>query len=219
MSELEWLASTNPAERMAYLEHVATDRKLRLFTSACARWSWEKLRDERSKRAILAGELYADGQINNATLEVALNGAALALQDIQRVFRRSKRELSIARTLDALICARLPSWPTQSAITFAAAIDTIRRQANDNVTEVVSWTDDIFGNPFRPVVIEPAWLSSTAVGLARGIYDDRAFDRLPILADALQDAGCENADILDHCRGDGPHVRGCWVVDLVLGKA
>ena len=77
---------------------------------------------------------------------------------------------------------------------------------------------DIFGNPFRPVAFDPAWRTSTAVGLAEAIYDERAFDRLPILADALQDAGCEDADILGHCRGDGPHVRGCWVVDLVLGK-
>ncbi|MBX3398315.1 MAG: hypothetical protein KF873_06205 [Gemmataceae bacterium] len=78
---------------------------------------------------------------------------------------------------------------------------------------------DIFGNPFRPVAVDPAWLTSTAVAIAQGIYDDRAFDRLPILADALQDAGCENADILAHCRSEGPHVRGCWVVDLVLGKS
>jgi hypothetical protein len=60
--------------------------------------------------------------------------------------------------------------------------------------------------------------TSTAVALARGIYEDRAFDRMPILADALQDAGCDNEDILDHCRGPEPHVRGCWVVDLLLGK-
>jgi hypothetical protein len=78
---------------------------------------------------------------------------------------------------------------------------------------------DIFGNPFRPVAPEPSWRTSTVVALAEGIYTDRAFDRLPILADALQDAGCDNADVLDHCRGSGPHVRGCWVVDLVLGKA
>jgi hypothetical protein len=84
------------------------------------------------------------------------------------------------------------------------------------------WCDlvrDVFGNPFRPVNTVPAWLTSTVVELARGIYEERAFDRLPILADALQDAGCDSTDILDHCRGPGPHVRGCWVVDLVLGKA
>ena len=59
---------------------------------------------------------------------------------------------------------------------------------------------------------------STVVSLAEGIYAERAFDRLPILADALQDAGCDNPDVLDHCRGDGPHARVCWVVDLILGK-
>ncbi|HJZ60331.1 MAG TPA: hypothetical protein VKE74_35635 [Gemmataceae bacterium] len=78
---------------------------------------------------------------------------------------------------------------------------------------------DIFGNPFRPVAVDPRWLTSDVVALARGIYEGRAFDRLPILADALQDAGCENADILGHCRDPQlAHIRGCWVVDLVLGK-
>jgi hypothetical protein len=68
------------------------------------------------------------------------------------------------------------------------------------------------------VVLEPPLLTPALRARAEGIYADRAFDRLPILADALQDAGCENPDVLGHCRGDGPHVRGCWVVDLVLGK-
>ena len=76
----------------------------------------------------------------------------------------------------------------------------------------------IFGNPFRPVAFDPAWRTSKALAIAQGIYDERAFDRLPILADALQDAGCENEDILSHLRGDGPHVKGCWALDLVLGK-
>ena len=67
--------------------------------------------------------------------------------------------------------------------------------------------------------IDPEWRTSTVVQLAQGIYADRAFDRLPILADALQDAGCDNEDVLTHCRGTGPHARGCWVVDLILGKA
>ncbi|MBA4064588.1 MAG: hypothetical protein C0501_12920 [Isosphaera sp.] len=77
---------------------------------------------------------------------------------------------------------------------------------------------DIVGNPFRPVTADPAWVTSTVVQLAAGVYAERAFDRLPILADALQDAGCDHPDVLAHCRGLGPHVRGCWVVDLVLGK-
>ncbi|AWM35790.1 hypothetical protein C1280_01280 [Gemmata obscuriglobus] len=77
----------------------------------------------------------------------------------------------------------------------------------------------VFGNPFRPVTAEPGWLTSDVVALATGIYAERAFDRLPILADALQDAGCSRDDVLNHLRGDGPHVLGCWALDLVLGKS
>ncbi|MDB5309346.1 MAG: hypothetical protein JWO38_3548 [Gemmataceae bacterium] len=77
---------------------------------------------------------------------------------------------------------------------------------------------DVFADPSRPAAIDPAWLTTTVVSLACEIYADRAFDRLPILADALQDAGCEDQQLLGHCRGPGPHVRGCWVVDLLLGK-
>ncbi|MBA4192545.1 MAG: hypothetical protein C0467_31645 [Planctomycetaceae bacterium] len=78
---------------------------------------------------------------------------------------------------------------------------------------------EVYGNPFRPVTIEPSWLTSDVVALATGIYAEKAFDRMPILADALQDAGCDNTEILGHCRGPGPHVRGCWLVDLLGGKS
>ena len=78
---------------------------------------------------------------------------------------------------------------------------------------------DIFGNPFRPAALDSAWLTSTVVALAEGIYAEKAFDRMPILADALQDAGCDNDDILNHCRDtSAAHVRGCWVIDLLTGR-
>ena len=80
------------------------------------------------------------------------------------------------------------------------------------------WLRCLFSNPFRPVAFDPAWRTETAVGIARGIYEERAFERMPILADALMDAGCADEQVLGHCLGEGPHVRGCWVVDLVLGK-
>ena len=83
---------------------------------------------------------------------------------------------------------------------------------------VAQYVRDIFGNPFRPTLFDPAWRTTDVLLLAGGIYAERAFDRMPILADSLQDAGCDRDDILSHCRGDGPHVRGCWVVDLLLGK-
>ena len=77
---------------------------------------------------------------------------------------------------------------------------------------------DIFGNPFRPITLLPEWRTSTVIALASQMYESRDFSSMPILADALQDAGCDSAEVLDHCRGEGPYVRGCWVVDLVLGK-
>ncbi|MBA4192538.1 MAG: hypothetical protein C0467_31610 [Planctomycetaceae bacterium] len=78
---------------------------------------------------------------------------------------------------------------------------------------------DIFGNPFHPVVFLSEWRTSTSVAIAQQMYDSRDFTAMPILADALQDAGCDSAQVLDHCRSGGPHVRGCWVIDLLLGKA
>jgi hypothetical protein len=80
---------------------------------------------------------------------------------------------------------------------------------------------DLFGNTLRDSRVNPAllaWNEGTVHRIAQAIYDDRAFDRLPILADSLEDAGCDDADLLAHCRGAGPHVRGCWAVDLLLGK-
>ena len=95
------------------------------------------------------------------------------------------------------------------------------------VSGEIAWLDttcvhgivrDIFGNPFRPAAFDPAWRTPTAVALASGMYESRDFGAMPILADALQDAGCDSDEVLGHCRGPGPHVCGCWVVDLVLGK-
>jgi hypothetical protein len=78
---------------------------------------------------------------------------------------------------------------------------------------------DIFGDPYNPVTFDTSWRTEAVIDLARGVYESRDFAPMPVLADALEDAGCADPDILAHCRGPGPHVRGCWVVDLVLGKA
>jgi hypothetical protein len=87
--------------------------------------------------------------------------------------------------------------------------------------EHVKLAHDLFGNPFRRAVIDPAWLtwnSKTVAKVAQAIYEDRAFNHMPILADALEEACCTDAALLDHCRQPGEHVRGCWLVDLLLGK-
>jgi len=84
--------------------------------------------------------------------------------------------------------------------------------------EQVHLARDIFGNPFRPLAFDPAWRTSDATGIAAKMYESRNFSAMPILADALEEAGCDSVDILLHCREPGTHVRGCWVVDLVLDK-
>ena len=76
---------------------------------------------------------------------------------------------------------------------------------------------DVAGNPFRPVAFAPAWRTATVLALARRMYETREFSAMPILADALQDAGCHDDDVLSHCTAGGVHVRGCWVIDGVLG--
>lgn len=78
---------------------------------------------------------------------------------------------------------------------------------------------DIFGNPFQPMIAEPCWKSSTVLDLARTIYDRHRYELLPLLGDALMDAGCDSADWIDHCQYDAPHARGCWVIDSLLGKS
>lgn len=96
----------------------------------------------------------------------------------------------------------------------------VRLDAWDSISSrtQVQILHDLFGNPFHPVAFDSSWCTPQAVSLAQQMYDSPNFDRLPLLADALEEAGCRDADFLAHLRGPGPHVRGCWVVDLVLGK-
>jgi hypothetical protein len=104
-------------------------------------------------------------------------------------------------------------WPVKEPASDGVAA---REAGLKDLTAVVR---DIFGNPFQPVATGPSYSNPTVRTLAQTIYDQRAFDRMPELAVALEEAGCNNTGILEHCRSPGPHVRGCWVVDLALNKA
>lgn len=84
---------------------------------------------------------------------------------------------------------------------------------------IVGWVRCVFGNPFRPAAVDPEWRTAAVVGLAEFVDAGRAWDRLPVLADALEDAGCTDPDLIGHLRGPGPHARGCWVVDGLLGRS
>jgi hypothetical protein len=141
--------------------------------------------------------------------------------------RAEKPGLLAASAAFSLVDKRA-NWCVYAALKTSAGIsDNARHQFNSDRDQ--KWVDklramclllrDIVGNPFREVKFNKRWLTTDVLALARGIYDERAFDRMPILADALQDAGCNADDILSHCRdANQPHVRGCWVLDLILGK-
>jgi hypothetical protein len=225
MTEAEWLASEDPEVMLIALMEGApatSPRKLRLFAVACGRHSSEWTTDPQSLSAIKTSEQYADGLIGRKKLaaarrdafaaskavganRIAQHAAVLAL-NISYESDKASSAFELARTTAG--CAS-SLWYSASG----PAGEPFARRAQTDLLR------DIIGNPFRPVALDPAWRTTAVLGLAEAIYADRAFDRLPILADALEEAGCANADLLDHCRGLGPHVRGCWAVDLILGKA
>ena len=196
MTEAEWLACADPVPMLDLVSGTAAGRKLRLFAAACSRRVWGRL-DDLGRAAVEVAEQYADG---------------LAGADALRAARLACRGAGAAAAWYA--AATRPAVAARNAALSAlAGADPVAERAAQ--TELLRC---VLGNPFRPVATNPAWLTPTVVSLAEGIYADRAYDRLPVLADALRDAGCEDPDVVSHCRGPGSHVRGCWVVDLVLGR-
>ena len=111
--------------------------------------------------------------------------------------------------------ASVAAWTAMNRVSFVKSRDGTRSQERFYQCNLLR---DIFGNPFQPITLDPVCVTSTVQQLANSIYQDRAFDRMPILGDALEEAGCDNAAILEHCPSGNEHVRGCWVLDLVLGK-
>jgi hypothetical protein len=217
MTEQEWLA--NPYVPDLLDAPVLSDaiRKKRLFACGCCRLIWDQLVGTRSRKAVRKLEEFADAISSEKMRRDAYNIANAAFLEMQTPVIESNWTAACA-----VVCAanRRESWPNNL---FGNVWSALRvKFPNDAaavsraVTEVFR---DIFGNPFRPVAFDPAWRTATAVARARQMYDSRDFGAMPILADALQDAGCEDEYILTHCRDTSvPHVRGCWVCDLVLDR-
>lgn len=238
MTDSEWSGTTDLHGMMEFVRGEASERRLRLFACACCRLRWHLLTHPDSRRAVEVAEQYADGL---ATPDELRSAGAAAVKvagpppDFPVEFPAepfdSSSEMAWAaahtaayqglsdRVLDALNSAALvwvAVWHTESPRPgeprpVPDPKTTVRQTQADLIR-------DIWGNPVRPPAVAPDWRTSTVLALAGGIYRDRAFDRLPVLADALMDAGCDHEAMLDHCRGDGIHTRGCWVVDLLLGK-
>jgi hypothetical protein len=218
MTESEWLACADPNVMLAFLRTKATKRRLRLFAVGCCRKIWHRLTDARSRSAVEVAERFADDP-HNQELRDALSKAAAAAYAVEAAARES---IFMVNAHAAVRACHTVEYTVASEIFAAFAVMTACAAAYpENLMKShlhCILLRDIFGNPFCPVSIDQSCKGGTALDLAQAIYDERAFDGLPILADALEDVGCTNQEILGHCRGSGPHVRGCWVLDLLLGE-
>jgi hypothetical protein len=220
MTEQEWLECAEPRLMLVDLEGKASDRKLRLFACACCRSVWHLLKEGCLRLAVNLAEQFADSKASAEELAVASEAAWDTKYRLENVEGEDKEDDALFLAAEAAASASCGPSNDDVALVFRAT-DAARDAADAgglSRRDASKLLRDIFGNPFRPVTVDPTWLTPTVVSLAQAAYDERAFDRLPILAAALEDAGCDHADILNHCRQPGEHVRGCWVVDLLLER-
>jgi hypothetical protein len=220
MTEQEWLACIDIEPMVEFLRDRASDRKLRLFAVACCRRIWHLLTDPRSRHAVEVAERLADGRATEEERLAAYEGAFGAVFEgpAPRAFREAPAAVGNAViNVPALDAAVYSSWIAARTPSDCPRVpDQAERSAQFRLL------GDILGPADRPRAADPRWLTwnhGTVPAVARHIDGDRAYYDLPILADALEDAGCSDRDILSHCRSGGEHVHGCWVVDLLLGKA
>jgi len=227
--------------------HGTTFRKLRLFACACCRQIWDLISDHRSQGAVELAERYAEGEVSVEEMRAAVTLAGEAEREaslqwgeptVQAVAgraaeraarvhiplaRREKTRIEVAthvalHTSNAMKWAKIwGSWERPE--------EPIREQIQRVWISQCQLIRDIVANPFHPVLIVHAWLTPTVLALAQAAYDNRRLpagtldnDRLAVLADALEDASCTDQAILGHLRSLGPHVRGCYFLDLLLGK-
>jgi len=224
--EAEWLACGDPCKMLWFVEEGNYNRPLRLFAVACCRQVWALLTDERSQRAVEVAERYADGVATEEELETAFEAAAEAsfprcLTGADEITRQAARLAYYAAAPVPLRSGTIHSLGWEAA--YHVARFAAEGSAAPVSTDLAHLLRDVLGLlPFRPPPSLPAsvlrWNDGTVRRIAEGIYEERVFDRLPILADALLDAGCDDEELMLHLRSPGPHVKGCWALDLVLGK-
>jgi len=218
MTEAEWLSCVDPMPMLDFLRGKASDRKLRLFSVAVARTVWDQM-NQAMRESVDVGELFADGVILRDEVEVVAKRLDQwghdRLHDAGGIWRDAMTPV----TLSCFFLAFMGHHPKTEWILMSGTSLYYRIASKTSRLIQPTLLREVFGNPFRPITLDPSWLTSTMLALAAGIYSEKAFDHMPILADALQDAGCDNEDILDHLRDPGPHTKGCWCVDLLLGKS
>ena len=205
MTELEWQTAFEPHAMLEFLQKSVrvSARKLRLFAVACSQRVWPLI-DCLGRTAVELAEAFADGLAGPEELRAA----RLACQGA------GGQAAWYAAATTPMIAARNAARSAQAGIANCA----LHGSLPEELFAQARLVREIFGDHFRQFFVDPAWLTPGVVKLAQMFYTDRAFDQMPRLADDLEKAGCDDHEFLSHCRGPGPHVRGCWTLDLVLGK-
>lgn len=207
-----------PLSRSDILEHVRwmgevrkQHRKALLTLCAICRTTWDHVIHPSNRRALEASEDFADGLITSAELD--------------QYWSQTRFEPVIYCEWVCNVAGEEHRLANIDPSTDQHERELMLFQEEHEQKTLIHWREqevtlamDVININFRDTSMHDDWRTTTATAIASQMYDSREFGAMPVLADALQDAGCENADILDHCRGPGPHVRGCWVVDLLLGK-
>jgi hypothetical protein len=217
MTEAEWLACGDPESLRRHVCARASERKLRLFAADCFRNVMRLLPDPRQHQAIATLDELAEGTADPTARRQAAGLSRRAFAEFPSRFGQPSPIPVDDPHFVGLMLYR--EFMSSSLAHHATRVSAGLADGADERERQIFVFRDIFGNPFRPVAFDPAWRTDTAMSLAQTMYESRDFSAMPILADAFQDAGCTNDDVLNHCRGPGPHVRGCWIVDLVLGKS
>jgi hypothetical protein len=231
MTEAEWDAAQNPKPMLDSLPPATSRRKLRLFACACARRVWEGVEDERDREAVAVAERFADGLATPRELAAARGATALVGNRLARSSPTAEGMCELAgRAAAATALGALPAAVNGAGLAARARAWGIglHAQPDRESSAQAALLRDIFGNPFRPVAVDRAWLGwqeGTIPRLAQAAYDERHLPsghldaaRLAVLADALEEGGCNDPLILGHLRSGAEHVRGCFVVDAILGK-
>jgi hypothetical protein len=229
MNEKQWLSCRDPMKAYPFVCRRVSERKLRLFAVACCRRIWHLLPDELLRQAVHMAERYADGEVGEEERQTAYLAVMAQAAQVHYPNFPSPIHVVCSALGDAPLSYLGASHGAASALQRAAFREATAASArhlppgllSGELAAQAALLRCIVGNPFRPSTVDPNWLSwndGIVASLALSIYSEHRFTELPVLADALEEAGCDDANILDHCRQPDEHVRGCWVIDSLLGK-